>query len=588
MNFSTCKEVHCVCLPEQASASVPIESLSLAMEHHEFGRYQEAEAIYRKILEDDSGSPELYKNLGNTLRALGNFVEAESMYRQALRMKPDFGEAYNNLGNILSLQKRFDEAEEAFRQAFAFMPGRAEIHNNLGNLLFDSGRYEEAEKSYRKAIVLNPDYHQAYANRGNSLLTLGRRDAAVKSYQRAIELKPDYVEALVGLGQTLNHLGRLEEAEKAHRQAIALKPDCAEGYNGLANVLMDLGRFEHAEQLYCTALSLKPDDASALFNRSWLQLMLGNYEQGFKGYESRFKGGSSCSFSNIQEMFNQLHAQARWNGDSLASRSLLILAEQGVGDSLMMMRYIHLLKQFNPDRLVVYCPLELQRLFETVPAVSQVIPWTAPLPLDGIDSYCPIMSFPYIFRTSLQTVPGEVPYLYVPDSIKRKWRERLGHYNALKVGLAWAGNPQFVLDKFRSIPFEEFTPLFKVEGIQMFSLQKGNNHSQVQDLPENLIDWMSDCSDFLDTAALVDELDLVISVDTAIAHLAGALGRQVWLLNRAGSEWRWMTDREDSPWYPTMKLFRQQKKEDWTPVIRRVVDELVYLQSQSALPKIVV
>lgn len=564
--------------PEQA---IPLpDALKQAMEHLATGRFAEAETIYRAIVAADSSDPEAFKNYGNTLLFLGRNAEAEQAYRKALALKPNYGEAYNNLGIVLLRQERYDEAETAVRKALSLMPDRAEIHNSFGNVLLESGRIEEAEQAYRTSVNLKPDYHIAHANHGFTLRVLGQREEALSSYQQAIDLKPDYAEAYAGLGQTLNHLGQLEEAEQAYRRAITIKPDCAEAYCGLANVLVDTGQDEQAEMLYRKSLAIKPDYASAKCSLSLLNLMAGRYEEGFVEFESRFNGGNVASFRNIKTLFQQLLHKNRWDGSSLRNRSLLVLCEQGVGDSLMMLRYLPLLEQLETVRILVYCHPQLRRLFDTQSSRIKSIPWTEPIPIDEVDAYCPIMSLPYCFRTTLQTVPANVPYLVVPEPMKSIWRDRLKQHDGLKAGLVWAGNPQFIMDQYRSIPFKEFEPLFRVNEVHFVSLQKECSPVLLKNRDREISDWMAECGDFLDTAALVSELDLVISVDTAVAHLAGALGKRVWLLNRSSSEWRWMRHREDSPWYPTMRIFRQEQRGDWQPVIRRIAEELSSISAE--------
>ncbi len=573
------------------------------------GRFSEAETICRQALAVSRDSAELYKTHGNALLSLGRLEEAEQAYRHALQLKSDYAEAYNNLGNVLRLSDRLEEAERMFIKALELMPGNGEVHNNFGNVLMDLGRTEEAEQVFHKAAVLNPAFPMAYFNRGNALRAIGRLEAAEKCYGQAIALKPDYTAAYIALGQALFHMqrldeaeqayrralgitpnsaeayidlgntlhysGRLDEAEQAYRRALDLKPDFAEAHNGLGNVHLDSGRTAEAELAYRKALALKKDYATAKFNFSMLLLMLGSFEEGFELFEQRFDGGSPKSFASVKAQFMRLCDCKRWDGEPLAEKSLLIITEQGAGDSLMMMRYLPLLKQWGLERLVVSCGPHLKRVFQSMPAVDGVVSPTESSHSHSIDFYCPIMSLPHLLQAPPDAVP--VPYVGVPEQMRHAWRSRLAGEPGLKVGLVWAGNNQHVHDKRRSIPLALFSPLVDVKGVRLVSVQKGEAREQLKTVGWNLPDWMDACDDFMDTAALVDGLDLVISVDTAVAHLAGALGKPVWLLNRFESEWRWMLDRENSPWYPSMRIFRQKSRGDWEPVMSLVAEELARL-----------
>lgn len=588
--------------PPPQSALLP-ELVKTALQHQNDGRFSEAESIYKTILEIKSDSAEIHKNHGNSLLCLERFEEAEHAYRQALALKPDYPEAYNNLGNVLRLDMRLDEAENSFRKALALMPDSAEVHTNFGNVLMDSGRIEEAEQEFRKAIVLKPAYAMAYHNRGNALRILGRLEAAEKCFRLAISLKSDYADAYCGLGNVLHEKGYLEDAAQSFRQAIDLKPDyaevysnlgnvllslsryyeaeqayrqsikinpgCAEAYNNLGYYLQDKGRMGEAEQTYLQAIAVKPDYATCQYNLSLLYLLQGRFEEGLKLHEKRL--------DIRNEAVKKLQGQKRWAGEMLYGLSLLVTTEQGVGDNLMMMRFLTFFKQRGVKRLIVYCEPNLKHVFQTLSSVDEVISTDELLFIEQIDYYCSMMSLPYLFQTRLDTIPHCVPYLFAPEKKTKKWRTLLKNVIGFKVGLVWAGN---ILNKnnfTRSIPLNKFSILRTINGIKLISLQKGEDASQLKYLNWDILDWMDACDDFMDTAALIDQLDLVISVDTSVAHLAGALGKPVWLLNRYESEWRWLLDREDSPWYPSMRIFRQKERGDWDPVIRMITDELTKL-----------
>lgn len=550
------------------------EMIDLALTHYNARRFSIAELLYLKVITNGTATAELYKNYGNTLLSLNRNQEAEKAFLKALELDSDYAAAYNNLGNLLRLEQRYAESEDAFKKALALLPDNAEIHNNFGLLLMDLGYTEDAEKLFRQAILLKPDYALAYRNRGNALRADGRLKVAAKCYRQAIEFDPGYVDAYIGLGQTLLYLDDKDEAEKHILHALELYPGFANAYCTMGNIHLARGLVEEAEAAYLRAITTVPEYASAQFNLSLVKLLKGDLLEGFALYEKRFLTSHVISFRRIQNMFRALKDKVRWTGEQVAAKTLLIITEQGAGDSLMMMRYLPQLKQRGFDRLHVYCDAGFVRLFQTVSVVDEMFSKADPLDLTSFDCYCPLMSLPYLFQTSLDSIPATVPYFEIPDAERGQWRTLLAGVSGLKVGLVWAGSCINLIDKQRSIPISEFRPLAIIDGINLISLQKGEQEGQCAELGSDCIDYMDRCHDYLDTAALIMELDLVISVDTSVAHLTGALGKPVWLLNRFGSEWRWMLDREDSPWYPSMRIFNQKEAGNWAPVIDAVVVEL--------------
>lgn len=536
-------------ISSKSSASLA-DASEIALQFYKSGYLHEAAAIYREIIAIQSDVAETHKNYGNVLLNLGCLEDAEHAYRQALILKPDFGEAFNNLGNVLRFENRLDESVDAFRRSLALMPDRVEVYINFANTLMESDNFLEAEQLYRKAIVLNPDYAPAYNGRGNALFALGRYEAAEKNYRYAIKICSDYIEAYSGLGNCCKKLLRFEAAEYAYRQAI----------------------------------DVRPDDTMAKYNLSMLKLLQGEYEEGLPLYEYRFEGAERDLFADniITIIRKQVQGYTLWCGESLEGKTLSVVTEQGSGDSLMMMRYLPLIKQKGCKRLIVYCLPTMKRIFQAMAGVDEVIADDRQMPC-GL--YCSLMSLPYLFNTRLDSIPCTIPYLNVPDDMKLKWQIYFRKMNGVKVGLVWAGGKTTKSDKLRSILLCKFASLFEVKGVHLVSLQKGEDATrQLHGLGWNLVDRMDECDDFFDTAALVSELDLVISVDTSVAHLAGALGKPVWLLNRFESEWRWMIGRTDSPWYPSMKIFTQKEFGNWDGVIERVTKELSKLVTKPSRP----
>jgi Flp pilus assembly protein TadD len=516
------------------------QAAAVALQLYRDRRFSEAEEILSQITEPTPVSSDMYKKNGNILIELGLLKEAEQAYRTAIQINPNSGEAYNNLGNLLHVMHRSLESEQCLCKALQIMPDSAEIHNNLGNLYKELGRSIEAEQYYRKAIVLKPDFAQAYYNRGIVLTTLERFQVAEKSYRQAIALNPHYVEA----------------------------------YNNLGLLLMQTGRSDEAEQVYLRALACSPGKASVTFNLSLIYLMQGRMVEGFEHYESRFDCDIIQSLAMVKEQFRKLHNIKQWKKENLNGKLMLVLTEQGAGDTLMMLRYLPYLKNLGLKRLVVCCGPHLKRLVTLQNAVDEVVTSIDALPVGQIDFCCAMMSLPHLFNTSQVTIPDAVPYLAVPEEMRRKWRIRFNRIPGLKAGLVWGGNRAHSNNTIRSIPLSSFAPVAVIKGIQLVSLQKGEDAEQLKHLTWDILHWMDECDDYLDTAALVSELDLVITVDTSVAHLAGALGKPVWLLNRFGSEWRWMLDRDDSPWYPSMKIYRQKSADGWENVILRVAEDL--------------
>jgi TPR repeat/Glycosyltransferase family 9 (heptosyltransferase)/Tetratricopeptide repeat len=373
----------------------------------------------------------------------------------------------------------------------------------------------------------------------------------------------------------LQNKEQLDEAIIAYRQAIALKPEYPEAYSNLGNALRDSGRLDEAIISYRQAIALKPNYAEAHGNLATALLLWGDFKSDFKEYEWRWKCANFLSpFRNF--------AQPRWDGGALETRTLLLYTEQGFGDALQFIRFLPLAAQHG-GRIIVLCQTELQRLFRTMPVRCQVIAQNDPVP--DFDLHCPVLSLPFIFGTTLGNVPNIVPYLYADGQDAKKWQQRLDDHlpnmKMGKVGLVWAGNLK--PNRNRSMELQCLAPLGQVPGVRFFSLQKGEASAQAKIPPAGmeLVDWTDQLTDFADTAAMIADLDLIITIDTAVAHLAGAMGKPVWTMLPFNPDWRWLLEREDSPWYPTMRLFRQSTRGDWDSVIKQVTDALsVWIKSR--------
>jgi len=422
--------------------------------------------------------------------------------------------------------------------------------------VFQQGRHTEAGQLISAALALNPANAPAHNNLANALFAQDRLEEAIAGYRRALELDPGYADArtnlaarLSNLAGRLSDLGRPDEAVAHCKEALALRPELAEAHNNLGNAHQARGDIDAAEASYRRALELKPDFAAAKVNLGLSRLLRGDYAAGLPLFESRFVAFGRVPFDAAQ----------RWSGEKVRRKSLLLWSEQGLGDSIMMIRYLPLLKERGFERVIIYTHPALVRLLGGVSSRE---------PAPAFDLHCPMMSLPLVFGSRLETIPAKVPYLKIEASKKLK------DLPSRKVGISWAGTKENRKNALRSLRLAQLAPLFDVPGVSFVSLQKGDGAEELAGAPWKITNRMDECADLADTAALIGELDLVITVDTAIAHLAGALGKPVWMLNRFESEWRWLRGREDSPWYPTLRLFNQPKLGDWATPIARIAAAL--------------
>ena len=529
--------------PGAASAEALLQTVDVALQHHHAGRITEAEQLYRQVLSIDPGHFNALYYLGILNHQIG----------------------------------RPEQAVELIAKAVSTNPADASAHNCLGELYQQLNRLEDARASHEKARSLTPNHADTYFNLGNVYRKQGKLEDAIGCYEKALTLDPQFIDAQNALGCVLGMQGRPVEALACFRKVLAVKPDDFDAHNNIGSTFQYLGKPQEAIAHHQRALALRPDDARAQWYQSMVLLLVGDYANGFRLYEKRLEAAEGVYLTHLKAIQSKLAVKPRWQGESLRGKTLLVWTEQGSGDSLMMLRYVHKLLEAGVKGLVLYCGPELYRLARGFAGSVEAINMrTMPPPLD-YDYHCPIMSLPFLFGTSLETIPDAVPYLYVPADMRAKWTRCFVDTAGLKVGLAWAGSQYYARDIQRSVPLKTFEPLIGISGITFVSLQKEQPGTQLTETGWPIRDWMNDCEDYLDTAALVESLDLVISVDTAVVHLAGALGKPVWLLNRFESEWRWLLEREDSPWYPTMRIFRQPALHDWDSVIRRLVVDLSQL-----------
>ena len=585
---------------------------NLALAYFRVGRLHDATAAFAEAARLKPDWPQPHYDLGNTHAAAGRLDDAARAYRTALRLRPDYREAGVNLGNVLKDAGKLDQAVAAYRRVLRAHPDLPEVHNNLGAALLAQGDELAAENSFRTAIGLRADFAEALGNltallgraerfaealpvakaacaanprnanfiemQADAWRGLGDYTRALTLYRDALALEPGRFSARFGMAETFRLQRDGAAAESALRALAEELPEFWQSHHDLANVLRDTGRFAEAEAGYRHALSLRetpaglkhlgavlrdlqrlgeardvlqraaallPKDDDIRYNIAITDLTAGRLREGFAQYDSRL----------AKYRVRALPGRA-WAGESVRNRTVFVDSEQGLGDTIQFVRYIPALAA-KGARVVLRAPAPLLRLLENFPGVAALVPRGNEAP--DYDFHCQLMSLPDRLGIC-DPLPIEVPYLTADPGAAASWRGRLAHLPGRRVGLAWAGNPGFAADHLRSIPLPKLAPLGAVPGVSFVSLQK-----DAAALPEfPLADFTAELADMADTAALVAALDLVISVDTGVAHLAGALGKPVWLLNRFDTCWRWLTARDDSIWYPSLRLFRQTTPGDWS------------------------
>ncbi len=527
----------------------------------ELGRREAALDAYEAGLRLRPDHAPAHYNRGNLLLALGRAAEAVGAYERARRFRPSHADTSYNKGCALQDLRRFAEALEAYREAVAIKPDFAEAHANLGNVLIELGRFAEAVGAIDVALGLRADLPEAHLSRGVALQKLLRHDEALAAYDEALRHCPGHAEALGNRAVALTALRRLEEALEAFDTILGLAPENAAALSDRGNVLKDLGRYDDALASYLAAQRLRPDLAAAHYNEAFPRLLLGEVGAGLRKYEWRWRGG-------CKGLGERRFDCPQWQGGEASGKTVLVHAEQGIGDSIQFCRYVPMLAA-RGAQVVLQAPPALLRLLTGLEGAATLIA-DGETPPD-FDFHSPLMSLAAAFGTELDTIPAPIPYLRTEPEAELRWYGRLSGDARPRVGLVWAGGKLHPNDVNRSMPFSALAPLKAISDIRFYSLQRGETRV---DLPEAWRDLAPDTENFADTAAALAQLDLLITVDTASAHLAGALGRPTWVMLPFVPDWRWMTERADSPWYPSMRLFRQKKRGDWAGVVAEVVEAL--------------
>ncbi|SMH33495.1 tetratricopeptide repeat protein [Azospirillum agricola] len=580
------------------------EALLIALDHHRAGRLNDAATLYRRVLEADSGQPDAWQFLGVLHAQSGRAATGRAMLHRAAALRPDGAGTHSNLAGVLQTLGESAAAEASYRRTLRLAPTLADAHAGRASALRALSRADMARDSAIRALALEPAHGEALANAADALLACHQPDDAEAAARRALRMRPDLTAAWMTLGSALTMADRWEEAVPAYRTALALDPRYGEAWENWAALLAKLGRFgeslagfDRAEALrpspllwvtrgiakmamarpaealtdFDRALESRPDDSGLRWNRGFARLLIGDYAGAWPEVEHR-------RADTRTELPWRTFPQPTWRGEDVAGRTLLLYAEQGFGDTLQFVRYAPLAAARGARVLLEVQP-QLVRLLSGLPGVERVFGRGEPLP--DFDLECPLMSLPRAFATEPDSVPA-APYLRPDPAQARRWRDRIGDGEALKVGLVWAGNPRFPGDRLRSPRLEGMRAVLDVPGVRVFGLQAGPGRADLEgaDLPPGFTDLGPELKDFTDTAAIMANLDLVISSCTAPAHLAGALGVPLWVVLPFSPDWRWLLDREDSPWYPTARLFRQTRVGDWASVGRRVADALRYRQAE--------
>jgi tetratricopeptide (TPR) repeat protein len=533
-------------------------------------KLDDAVACYKDVIRVAPDHAGAYSNLGEVVRQQGNLADAVTYCERAVQLRPDFAQARVHLGLALSANERFEEALPQFEEAIRLQPELHDAHHGYGYALLQLRRVDEAIAELRAALRIKPDLAEAHGNLGAALLKQGKREEPLACFQDALRLKPDLVEPRLYRAHALWQLGRFDEAEASAREALRIKPDSPDAHNVLGVVHLKAGRLEDAVAAFERSLALKPDYAQAHFNLGLVLLLKGVYRRGWPEYDWRWR---------CRDFVTTPVPEGGWDGSPLHGRSILLHAEQGLGDAMQFVRFAPQVKA-KGGHVVLACPARLIPLLSRCAGIDQLVDYrTIPV---KCDVEAPLLSVPGKLGTTLDTIPAEVPYLFGDPALDPRWREELARFPGFKIGIAWQGNRDYPEDRQRSVPLRLFAPLAR-EGVHLISLQMGPGREQIDEVAgrfrvEELSPRGGESSwSFLDDAAVMKSLDLVITVDTAVVHLAGGLGVPGWVALAFAPEWRWLLDREDSPWYPTLRLFRQRRPNDWDDVFARMADELTKL-----------
>ena len=544
----------------------------LAQILHKRGAHGEALDVMQRVLEINPVHAVYHNDYGVMLAALGRWPEAEAAHRLSLVLDTSRSDARFNLALMLFRQKKTAEALAELDILEKVSPDSADLHALRAEILLSEGQLERAVMAVANALERGLERVDILVNLSTALNQAGFVDDAEQLLTRALQIAPDDSAANYHLGNLLSLKGKSSEAAVNFSKAVEMPPESPEALNNIGELHFRMQRLDEAESAYRKALALKPDFVEAGLNLGILLLLRGDFKEGWVWYEKRWE-------MPVIRDNRPRFAQPEWAGESLDGKTLLIYVEQGMGDNLQFVRYLRVLRDRYPAaRIYYWCLRPLFRLFSEFAASCgvEILPETVQGGLPPIDFHIALLTIPERLGTTLETIPVAVPYLVPPVNLVNAWAARLAGLPGKKVGLVWASGETYLYHMFRTVQLKQLMAFFELEGISWVSLQKGEAVSQIEaeGLSGKLLNLMDDVEDFADTAAIIANLDLVISVDTSVAHLAGAMGAPVWLLDRFDTDWRWLLNRTDSPWYPSMRIFRQRSFADWGSVIPSVVEAL--------------
>ena len=571
----------------------------------------EAIQCFQEALRLHPHYPEALNNLGSVYQNQEKFSEAASLYEQALRLRPDYITATGNLATALRMLGQYERSVECYRQVLKQVPAETKywiglglahrklrqaddavacfqralqltpndfaIYNFLAGALQDQGKWDSAIDFYNRVLQIDPINPEVYVNLGSCWWSKNNLPIAVHCYQLALSQKPDMVDAQINLGAALWGVGRREEGRAKIEDVLRREPNNIAALINYGIMFHDEGHPGDALPVFDRVLGQEPNNRMAQWRKSLVLLALGQYREGWELYET----GLGHRAMRGPHLVNE----KPWGGAPMPNKRLLITCEQGFGDSLQFIRYAEKAKQCF-DQVIVLCPKHLVRLFKGLPYVANAV---ETVEQGAFDTHVSMLSLPHRFGTTVETIPAQTPYLFVAPDVQNKWDEKFTGIGGLKVGLAWAGSAREEqtnsgqVDQRRSISLELMKPFFDTPNVRFYNLQKDKAAEQIKKagLENALIDFMPEANDFADTAALINNLDLVITVDTSVAHLAGGLGKPVWILSRYDACWRWLKNQPTSPWYPTARIFGQPKPADWDSVLKDVVRALQSFSIQS-------
>jgi tetratricopeptide (TPR) repeat protein len=552
------------------------ELLDQGLKHHQAGRLQEAASVYQQILQANPLNANALHLLGLVQHQQGLHEAGIENIRRAIDVQPRVEIMWENLIEIFLTLGRNRDAADAAKRLLQLNPNNGKGYFNLGRAFWGLGNLESSVTNFRRVLQLNPNSMDAYINLANVLRKLGKLDEAAHGLRHALSLSQGSAQAHFNLGLVLHDQGKIEEAIHSFRKALEINPNYGQAHRDLAVALNSQGKVQEAIGSWRKTLEINPNDAVAHKDLGHNLLRMGNFQEGWAHYEWRWR--------TQDKIFKPRNfSQPLWDGRPLQGKRLLVHAEQGLGDTLQFIRYLPLVQQ-RACRVILECQKPLRLLLSRFPGIDKLVLGDD---LPPFDFYVPLLSLPYLLGTHAGNIPADVPYLFARQDLIYHWQNRLSDCPGLKIGICWQGSPEHAGDRQRSLSVELFAALADVPSVNLISLQVGIGKEQLAGICFRVkalgpdFDYQTHGS-FMDTAAVMKNLDLVVTVDTAVAHLAGALSVPVWVALPKVPDWRWLLGREDSPWYPTMRLFRQSHPGEWADVFQRIAGEARRLVAEKA------